>query len=218
MPEDMISKWVITRDRRTDIAKYWAKEVYVNKNDFLDKTKFNARCYFIDNPEVEYIFEKYGLYTKEKAFRKCREREITANFKIKNKLENDSWKCGCCGKVIYEESDCTIDHIRPKSSFKLKYEDMSIDNWKRCWDENNLQILCHKCNQRKRSLSIKRNREINKKSNKLQKRIRKQTGKVKNKIRFGIKGTDEDAYEIARRDSNQIDVKTFFRKDKINKK
>lgn len=219
MNGDMIMKWVVTKSKKSN--HYIIKEVYVNLEDFNDKSKFVARCFYKDDLKKELILEKKGLYSKNIAKIRMKERKITRDFKEKNKDMNGNWTCSCCWKTIFEKEDCTIDHKRPKSSFKKVDGLMTKEDWYICWNENNLQILCHKCNQRKRSISIKKNKQLTSKSNKLRKRIRKQKGRLKNKVRFGIKSKDENAFELARRDSNYIDVKCFFykeKKDNIKKK
>ena len=211
---DIIAKWVVTKFKTNDFYTFIIKEVCVNLEDWEDKNKTTARCYFKeDKNKKEIILEKRGLYDKKIAKIKMKEREITRIFKEINKKEDGTWVCACCGKTIYNKEDCTIDHIKPKSKFKKDLEgNLLKEEWFICWNEKNLQILCYKCNQRKRSMSTRKSKELTGKSNKIRKKARKSKGKIKNKIRFGIKGTDKDAIEIARRDSNCIDINCFFRK------
>lgn len=217
MFENGIEKWVVTKSRGENFY-FIIKEVCVNKEDYLDESKFNARCYFKDDDDKKVvILEKKGLYDKDVANIKKKERQITKEFKDKNRKDDGTWVCSCCGKTIFNKEDCTIDHIKPKSSFRNIYGEIEKEDWYLCWSKSNLQILCFKCNQRKRSMSIKKNKDLTRKSNKIRKKARKSRGKLKHKVRFGIKCKDDNAYELARRDSNYIDVKSFFYKDKYKK-
>jgi hypothetical protein len=50
-------------------------------------------------------------------------------------------KCMCCGRSPKDNITIHVDHIKPKSKFpNLKY------------DINNLQILCHECNEAKSNI------------------------------------------------------------------
>jgi 5-methylcytosine-specific restriction protein A len=48
------------------------------------------------------------------------------------------WKCMCCGRVPAKRSSVNVDHIKPRKF----YPELALD-------EDNLQVLCGRCNKRK---------------------------------------------------------------------
>lgn len=219
-----IEKWVISKDNCSTYLNFIPKKVIVRKDEYEDDERVNIECIYINNYKKsknhERLIRKDWLYDYEEAKIKCKEYKIKIEFKEKMKNKDGNWQCSYCKKIIEEENECTIDHIKPKAYFKNKLtgEYYSEESWKECWDESNLDITCKICNNSKGNLPEFKNNEINEKANKRKRIIRKLNGARMNKPAYNISSKDEDALAIARRDSNYIDVDTFFKKKRKKKK
>lgn len=218
MKKETIEKWVIGKKSSSGSPKFAPKLVYADLEDYNSNKTMVKCCYAFTNRECE--IRKEWLYDYEEAVTRCKEFEIKVNFKNKKRNKDGTWRCSCCKKIITDEQEATVDHIKPKAYFKDKETGKyySEEHWEKCWSEDNLDITCTNCNMSKGNLPKHRHNNINKKANKHKKYLRYTRGKLKNKPAYKVSSKDEDAFAIARRDSNYIDVDAFFKKNKRRSK
>lgn len=87
--------------------------------------------------EIYYQLRKLNFeLTRSEAFNKDQRKLMTAELRRKVKIR-DNFTCQCCGKYMPDEVGLHIDHIVPVSKGGLSITD-------------NLQVLCDKCNLKKR--------------------------------------------------------------------
>lgn len=138
---------------------------------------------------------KKGNYfdTKQQAEEKLDEIIYVGRYKTrkKNKRTN-SWKCSYCGKVIYDKSEVTVDHIIPKSKGGTTTDD-------------NLTICCKSCNGLKSSKSKEHYLNLLKVNSR---RKMHNPGAHKRKIRYtAYNRHGKNIESIARMDGTNISMK-----------
>ena len=217
MKNSTIKKWVIGKKSKRENLKFIAKLVHANLEDY-ESDKVMVRCCY-DGSDEEVLIKKEWLYEYEEAVIRSKEFTVKVNFKNKKRLPDGTWQCSCCKRIIKDEDEVTIDHIKPRAYFRDKEgKYYSQEHWEQCWSESNLDITCSACNLSKGNLPYHRSSDIHKKANQHKKYLRFAKGRLKNKPGYHVSMKDEDALAIARRDSNYIDVDAFFRKNSKKKK
>lgn len=189
----------------------------VKEVELVEEFTGSSRVRVKDTGE-ERICPSKSLYdTIEDAERVSLERTKALGFKYrKRNVRTQIWTCSCCGYQTKSEKQITLDHITAQTKFRNEDGTMSEENWTKCWSDENLQLLCLGCNRAKADLSVEEYEDIvsNNKGKNHSKKIKKQKHHKRNrKVSHGLSVTYtdvDDIMEIAKKDSNVIDVNLFF--------
>lgn len=113
-------------------AQQRIRTIYARTNDPIETTKnifVNAFGETISDPDADRLFTLITCFLKKSVYRKANDDLLKRTL-----LEQQSHRCAICGRDI--DIHAHLDHIVP---FKLVGDEL----------DNNLQMLCSGCNQRK---------------------------------------------------------------------
>lgn len=158
----------------------------------IEETDYNkARCIKSDGTYVfKSINECFNTYSDAK--NEIDEACFISSFKKKMKHKKyKTWKCAYCGRIMYDRSEVTVDHVVPK----LKGGKTTRDN---------LVICCSSCNKMKSSKHKNHYIKLMKSNAKIKmKKPNRFKGKIKN-VAHKSQGLNMET--IARMDGNMISL------------